>query len=83
MQEEIAAKEVEASVGGGAVTVKVTGAKKLVSLKINPDAVDPDDVELLEDMILTAVNQALDTAEDMANASMSKISGGMGIPGLF
>lgn len=83
MQEELAAKEVEASVGGGAVVVKVTGAKSLVSIKINPDVVDSDDVEMLEDLILTAVNQALDAAEELSNSSMGKITGGMGIPGLF
>ena len=83
MQEEIAAKEVEASVGGGAVVVKVTGAKSLVSIKINPDVVDSDDVEMLEDLILTAVNQALDAAEELSSSSMGKITGGMGIPGLF
>lgn len=83
MQAEIAEKEVEASVGGGAVTVRVTGAKKLVSIKINPDVVDDEDVEMLEDLILTAVNQALDSADEMANASMGKITGGMGMPGLF
>ena len=83
MQEELAAKEVEASVGGGAVVVKVTGAKSLVSIKINPDVVDSDDVEMLEDLILTAVNQALDAAEELSNSSMGKIAGGMGIPGLF
>ena len=83
MQEEIAAKEVEASVGGGAVVVKATGAKSLVSIKINPDVVDSDDVEMLEDLILTAVNQALDAAEELSNSSMGKITGGMGIPGLF
>ena len=82
-QAEIAEKEVEASVGGGAVTVKATGAKQIVSIKLDPEAVDPEDVEMLEDLILTAVNQALQAADDMANASMGKITGGMGMPGLF
>ena len=82
-QAEIAEKEVEASVGGGAVTVKATGAKQIVSIKLDPDAVDPEDVEMLEDLILTAVNQALQAADDMANASMGKVTGGMGMPGLF
>lgn len=82
-QAEIAEKEVEASVGGGAVTVKATGAKQIISIKLDPEAVDPEDVEMLEDLILTAVNQALQAAEDMANASMGKITGGMGMPGLF
>lgn len=83
IQAEVESREVEASVGGGAVTVKVTGAKKIVSIKIKPDAVDPDDVEMLEDLILTAVNQALDSADEMANSAMGKVTGGMGMPGLF
>lgn len=83
LQAEIAEKEVEASVGGGAVVVRATGAKSIVSIKINPEVVDPEDVEMLEDLVMTAVNQALDAAEEMMNTSMSKVTGGMGIPGLF
>lgn len=83
MQAEMAQKEVEASVGGGAVTVTANGAKQILSIKIDKEAVDPEDVEMLEDLIMTAVNQALDSADEMMNASMSKVTGGMGIPGLF
>lgn len=82
-QEELATKEVEASVGGGAVVVRATGGKSIVSIKINPEVVDPEDVEMMEDLILTAVNQALDSAEEMMSSSMNKITGSMGIPGLF
>ena len=83
IQAELSEKEVEASAGGGAVTVKANGKKEIVSITIKQEVVDPDDVEMLEDLILTAVNQALQAAEDMANASMGKITGGMGMPGLF
>ena len=82
-QEELEAKTVEASVGGGAVNVVVSGKKELVSVKISPEAVDPDDVEMLEDLIVSAVNEAMRKADDMAASSMSKITGGMSIPGLF
>lgn len=83
VQEELATKEVEASVGGGAVVVRANGSKSVVSIKINPEVLDPEDVEMIEDLILTAVNQALDSAEEMMSTSMSKVTGGMGIPGLF
>ena len=82
-QEELSEKTVDASVGGGVVTVVVNGKKELVSIDIKPEAVDPDDVEMLQDMIISAVNEAMRKADDMANASMSRITGGMNIPGLF
>lgn len=82
-QEELETKTVEASVGGGAVSVVVSGKKELVSVTISPEAVDPEDVEMLQDLIVSAVNEALRKADDMAASSMSKITGGMNIPGLF
>ena len=82
-QEELGEKTVDASVGGGVVTVVANGKKELVSIEIKPEAVDPDDVEMLQDLIVSAVNEAMRKADDMANASMSKITGGMNIPGLF
>ena len=82
-QEELAQKEVESSVGGGAVIVRTNGAKQILSIKINPEVLDPEEVEMLEDMMLTAVNQVLDSVDEMTNSSMSRITGGMGIPGLF
>ena len=83
MQEEIEKEEFEASAGGGAVSVKMSGKKELIAINIKPEAVDPDDVEMLEDLILTAVNDVLNKV-DQANASkMSSITGGMNLPGLF
>lgn len=82
-QEELGEKTVEASVGGGVVVVVANGKKELVSIEIKPEAVDPEDVEMLQDMIVSAVNEAMRKADEMAASSMSKITGGMNIPGLF
>ncbi len=81
MQEELDAKEFEAIVGGGVVKAVVTGKKELKAINIDPDAVDPDDVEMLEDLIIAAVNQALKTADETVNKEMSKLTGGLGLPG--
>ena len=83
MQEELEAREYEATAGGGMVTAKVTGKKELVSLEIKPEAVDPDDVEMLQDMIMAAVNEALRTAADTSEREMRKLTGGMNLGGLF
>ncbi len=83
MQEELEQKTVEASVGGGSVTAVVSGKKELVKISIKPEAVDPDDVEMLEDLILAAVNEGMRKAEALASSEMSKLTGGMNIPGLF
>ena len=83
MQEELDAREFEAASGGGMVTAKVNGKRELLALTIKPEAVDPDDVEMLEDMVLAAVNEALRTAADTAEREMGKLTGGMGMPGLF
>ena len=80
-QEELAEKELEVTSGGGAVKITITGAKVIKEIKLSPDIVDPDDVEMLEDLILTAVNEAVRQADEMANAEMSKHTGGMGLPG--
>lgn len=82
-QEELGEKTVEASVGGGAVSVVVSGKKELVSVTLSPEAVDPDDIEMLQDLIVSAVNEAMRKADDLAANSMSRITGGMNIPGLF
>ena len=82
-QEELDAREFEATSGGGMVTAKVNGKRELLALTIKPEAVDPDDVEMLEDMVLAAVNEALRTAADTAEREMGKLTGGMGMPGLF
>ena len=83
MQEELETKEVEASVGGGAVTVKVNGKKEVVDITIKPEVVDPEDIEMLQDLVLSAVNEALRSVDDMQSSQMNKLTGGMNIPGLF
>ena len=84
LQEELEQKTVEATVGGGAVTVVVSGKKELKEINIKPEVVDPDDVEMLQDLILAAVNEAMRKADDMVSSEMSKITGGLGsLPGLF
>ncbi|MDD6882888.1 MAG: YbaB/EbfC family nucleoid-associated protein [Eubacteriales bacterium] len=83
MQEELEAKEYEASSGGGMVTVKVNGKKEVLSLEIKPEAVDPEDVEMLQDLVMAAVNEALRTAGETMEREMSKLTGGMNVPGLF
>ena len=83
MQEEIEAREFEATAGGGMATAKVNGKKELLSIEIKPEAVDPDDVEMLQDLIVAAVNEALRQAADAMEQGMGKMTGGMGIPGLF
>ncbi len=82
-QEALEEQIIEASVGGGAVSVKINGKKELIELKLSPDALDPNDVEMLEDMIISAVNEALRKADDAAAAGLKNITGGMSIPGLF
>lgn len=83
MQEELESKELETSVGGGAVTVKVNGKKEVVDIQIKPEVVDPDDIEMLQDLVLSAVNEALRSIDDMQSSQMNKLTGGMNIPGLF
>jgi DNA-binding YbaB/EbfC family protein len=78
---EMETKEFSATAGGGAVEATVTGMKKLVSVKIDPDVVDPDDVEMLEDMLVAAINEAFEKVDATSAAAMSKFSGGM--PGMF
>ena len=82
-QQELEEKEFEASVGGGAVLVKVNGKKEVLSIKIKEEVVDPDDVEMLEDLVLSAVNEALKKAEEETANKMGKLTGGMNIPGMF
>ncbi|MDO9491138.1 YbaB/EbfC family nucleoid-associated protein [Acetobacterium sp.] len=83
LQEELEEREVEATAGGGAVKVVATGKKTILSIKIDPQVIDEDDIEMLEDLVLAAVNEALVKAEDMVNTEMGKITGGMNIPGLM
>jgi len=83
LQEELASKQVEASAGGGMVTATVSGKQQLLNLKIDPAVVDPEDVEMLQDLVTAAVNEALKLSQQMAGEEMSKLTGGLSIPGLF
>lgn len=83
LQEQAAQTESSASAGGGMVKVSVSGSMRLTSIKIDPEALDPEDVEMLEDMILAAVNDALSSAEEQANKQMSALTSSLNIPGLF
>ena len=83
MQEELEDKTFEATVGGGAITATVNGKRELLKIKIKEEVVDPDDVEMLEDLILTAVNEAMKRAEEETSTEMNKLTGGMNIPGMF
>ena len=83
MQEELEQKEVEASVGGGAVTVKANGKKEVIDIAIKPEVVDPNDVEMLEDLILTAVSEGVKKAEELVEAEMSKFNVPGGLNGLL
>ncbi|MBQ1281704.1 MAG: YbaB/EbfC family nucleoid-associated protein [Oscillospiraceae bacterium] len=79
MQAEMETKEYEAAAGGGVVTAKVNGKHEVLALTIDPEAVDPDDVEMLQDMVIAAVNEAMRKAESDASSSMSKLTGGMNL----
>lgn len=82
MQEELKEREVEASSGGGAVAVTVNGKQEVLRIKIKPEVVDPEDIEMLEDLVMTAVNEAIRQSQEMVSSEMSKITGGFNIPGL-
>ncbi|QSV46862.1 YbaB/EbfC family nucleoid-associated protein [Geobacter benzoatilyticus] len=83
LQEEAAKQTAEATAGGGAVTAVVSGKNQLLSLSIKPEAVDPNDVEMLQDLIVAAVNEALKKVQAQFSEEMGKITGGLNIPGLF
>ena len=83
MQQEMESKEYEATAGGGMVTAAVNGKHELLRLAIDPEAVDPEDVEMLQDMVIAAVNEAMRKADAEASASMSKLTGGLNLGGLF
>ncbi len=82
-QEQLEARTYEATSGGGMVTATVSGKKQLVSLTVKPEAVDPEDVEMLQDMIVAAVNEALRQADEATEKEMGKLTGGLNVPGLF
>jgi len=81
-QAELEEQEIETTAGGGAVKVTVSGKKEITKLEISPDVVDPDDVEMLQDLIMVAVNEGIRQVEEISNQEMSKLTGGLNIPGL-
>ena len=82
LQEELDAREDDISAGGGVVGVKINGKKEILSIDIQPEIVDPDDIETLSDILVAAVNEAIKRVEDTNNAEMSKITGSLGMPGM-
>ncbi|MCB9085262.1 MAG: YbaB/EbfC family nucleoid-associated protein [Bdellovibrionaceae bacterium] len=83
LQEELATREFEGTAGGGAVLAKVSGDNKVVAMEIKPDVVSADDIEMLQDLIVAAVNDALKVAKETSDQEMSKITGGVNFPGMF
>ena len=83
LQKELEVREMDVSSGGGAVKIKINGKQEIIDLKLDKEAVDPSDVETLEDLLKTAINQAVKESQDMVSGAMSKVTGGMNIPGLF
>lgn len=83
MQKELETREVEASAGGGMVTVRVNGKQQVLGITIEPDAVDPQDVSMLQDLIMVAVNEGVRKSQEMVQTEMGKLTGGFNIPGLF
>ena len=83
LQAEIEEKEMTTTAGGGAVTVTVNGKKEITKLELKPEIVDPDDIEMLQDLIMVAVNEGIRQIEEMANSEMGKLTGGLNIPGLL
>ena len=83
LQEELGEKTIETSSGGGMVTIVANGKQEIVSVKIDPEVVNADDVEMLEDLILAAINDALYQAKQMVSGEMAKLTGGVSIPGMF
>jgi DNA-binding YbaB/EbfC family protein len=82
-QEELKDKTVQGTAGGGMVTITANGHKQIIDIEIKPEAVDPDDVEMLQDLVLAAMNDALKQVDELVSKDMGKFTGGMNIPGLF
>lgn len=82
LQAEIEEKEITTTAGGGAVTVTVNGKKEVIKLELQPEIVDPDDIEMLQDLIMVAVNEGIRQIDEISNNEMGKLTGGLGIPGL-
>ncbi len=83
VQAELEEREIEATAGGGMVTARVNGRQQLLSLKVDPSAVDPEDVEMLQDLIMAAVNEAVKASQEMMQEEMGKVTGGFNLPGMF
>jgi DNA-binding YbaB/EbfC family protein len=83
MQSSLDEKEFEVTAGGGAIKIVINGKKELKSIEIDKDVIDPDDAEMLQDLILSAVNESIRKADEAVNGEMSKITGGMNLPGMF
>ncbi|CAH0347747.1 Nucleoid-associated protein [Bacillus sp. CECT 9360] len=82
-QEELGEKKIEGTAGGGMVTVVVTGHKEIIEVNIKPEVVDPDDIEMLQDLVLAATNDALKKADEMTNQTMGQFTKGLNLPGMF
>ena len=83
VQQEVENNEVEATAGGGMVTARANGKQQLLDLKIEKDVVDPEDIEMLQDLVMAAVNEAIKKSQEMIQEEMGKVTGGMNIPGMF
>ncbi len=83
LQKELESRELDVSSGGGMIKIKVNGKQEILEIKLNPECVDPSDVEMLEEIVKTGINQAVKESQDMVSKAMSKVTGGMKIPGLF
>ena len=83
LQEELDAREYDIAAGGGAVKIKINGKKEILSVTLDPDIVDPDDIESLQDVLVAAMNEAIRKVEDTNAAEMGKVTGGMNLPGMF
>ena len=83
LQDELDAREYDVSAGGGVVSVKINGKKEILAIDIQPEIVDPDDIETLSDILVAAVNEAIKRVEDTNSAEMSKVTGSIGLPGMF
>ena len=83
LQEELDSREYDISAGGGAVEVKINGKREILTIDIKPEIVDPDDIEMLSDILVAAVNEAIKRVDETNNAEMSKLTGSVGLPGMF
>lgn len=83
LQKELETREMETSSGGGMIKIKINGKQEIIDMTINKECVDPNDVEMLEELMKTAINQAVKESQDMVSNAMSKVTGGLNIPGLF